>query len=583
MIDPILSLAFSMNSNKGVYALLLGSGISRSAGIPTGWEITLDLIKKLAHLKKENCEPDPEKWFEDTFQEEANYSKLLGLVAKTSSERNKLLRAYFDPTDEERQQNIKTPTVAHKTIADLVVKGYIKVILTTNFDRLLEKSLEEAGINPVVIGTTDAIKGAEPIVHSQCTVIKLHGDYLDNRIKNTPEELSEYDPELNNLIDRIFDDFGLIICGWSGKWDTALCNAIKRCKSHRYTTFWAIKDNPSEEVKNLVSFRKAEILSIKSADTFFSDLSEKLFGINDFELPHPLSSRIAVVNFKKYLEEEKYKIRLHDLLIHETEHLVEKINQTISPTKLPQPSTTEFIRQIKLFEAQTEILQAMMITGGYWGDGNISDVFVKCLERLANNIKIRDGYKVWVDIQYYPILLLVFPSCLAAIASGNYFMLSNLLLKPQNNYSPTGPEPLFLSLFPNTVIENDIAKLLPNMEKRKTPASDYLLELISEPLREFIPDQKELEDYFDRLEYLASLCFMDYRIQASRPPWCPMGRFVWRHRDYGMNISRKIQKEINIEKMDWKPLKFGFFGGLIERVHKAQEMVIERLDQIIII
>jgi hypothetical protein len=43
MIDPIHSLAFSIQANRGVYAVLFGSGISRSAKIPTGWEITLDL------------------------------------------------------------------------------------------------------------------------------------------------------------------------------------------------------------------------------------------------------------------------------------------------------------------------------------------------------------------------------------------------------------------------------------------------------------------------------------------------------------------------------------------------------------
>jgi len=59
MIDPILSLAVSVYHNKGVYSLLLGSGISRSAGIPTGWEIVLDLIRQVAHLRKESCEPEP--------------------------------------------------------------------------------------------------------------------------------------------------------------------------------------------------------------------------------------------------------------------------------------------------------------------------------------------------------------------------------------------------------------------------------------------------------------------------------------------------------------------------------------------
>lgn len=46
MDNTLTSIAFALQSNKGVYALLLGSGISRSAGIPTGWEIVLDLIKK---------------------------------------------------------------------------------------------------------------------------------------------------------------------------------------------------------------------------------------------------------------------------------------------------------------------------------------------------------------------------------------------------------------------------------------------------------------------------------------------------------------------------------------------------------
>lgn len=55
MLDPILSLAIAMQSDPGVYALLVGSGLSRSAGIPTGWEVVLDLIRKLALLMNEDC------------------------------------------------------------------------------------------------------------------------------------------------------------------------------------------------------------------------------------------------------------------------------------------------------------------------------------------------------------------------------------------------------------------------------------------------------------------------------------------------------------------------------------------------
>ncbi|MDE0305110.1 MAG: hypothetical protein OXI87_09530 [Albidovulum sp.] len=56
MIDPIHFLAFSIQANPGVYAVLLGSGVSIAAKIPTGWDITLDLIRKLAVLHCKNFE-----------------------------------------------------------------------------------------------------------------------------------------------------------------------------------------------------------------------------------------------------------------------------------------------------------------------------------------------------------------------------------------------------------------------------------------------------------------------------------------------------------------------------------------------
>lgn len=39
------ALAFSMFANRGVHALVKGSGVSRAVEITTGWEITLDLTR----------------------------------------------------------------------------------------------------------------------------------------------------------------------------------------------------------------------------------------------------------------------------------------------------------------------------------------------------------------------------------------------------------------------------------------------------------------------------------------------------------------------------------------------------------
>ncbi len=70
------SLTFSMHHNQSVYAVLLGSGISRAAGILTGWEITLDLVSQLAKLSGSDVQ-DLEKWYSETYKVCFRWSSLL--------------------------------------------------------------------------------------------------------------------------------------------------------------------------------------------------------------------------------------------------------------------------------------------------------------------------------------------------------------------------------------------------------------------------------------------------------------------------------------------------------------------------
>ena len=192
MINPVHSLAFSIQASPGVYAVLIGSGVSRAAKIPTGWEVTLDLIRKLAKLHGEKCEPDPERWYREKFEKGASYSNLLNELARTQAERQQLLRAYFEPTEEEREEGEKVPTAAHRAIAKLAAQGFIKVIITTNFDRLMEKALTDKGVAPTILNSPDQVKGVLPLSHPQCCVFKVNGDYLDTRTRNIPSELDKY-------------------------------------------------------------------------------------------------------------------------------------------------------------------------------------------------------------------------------------------------------------------------------------------------------------------------------------------------------------------------------------------------------
>ncbi|POX57863.1 hypothetical protein C3492_41360, partial [Streptomyces sp. Ru62] len=175
------------------------------------------------------AEADPEKWWEADTTEPLGYSALLAAAAPMPASRQAMLAQYFEP--EEGQDDTKGPTAAHQAIAQLVKRGSIRVILTINFDRLTERALQEIGISPQVVRRPEQIKGMKPLAHSQVTVIKLHGDYTDLEQRNTVDELKTHHEELQQLLERVLDEYGLIVCGWSADGDKALVRAVEGTRS----------------------------------------------------------------------------------------------------------------------------------------------------------------------------------------------------------------------------------------------------------------------------------------------------------------------------------------------------------------
>jgi hypothetical protein len=96
--DVLTQLAFALFENKGVFAVLLGSGLSRAAEIPTGWEITLDLIRRVALAQGTVEQLDWANWYHETTGQEPNYSTLLEELAGSPEERRAILHRYIEPT-----------------------------------------------------------------------------------------------------------------------------------------------------------------------------------------------------------------------------------------------------------------------------------------------------------------------------------------------------------------------------------------------------------------------------------------------------------------------------------------------------
>jgi hypothetical protein len=584
-IDPRLSLALSIHSNKGIYAILLGSGISRSAGVPTGWDVIQVLIRRLAHLKNELCEPDPDAWFRHTFALEPEYSEVLGEIAKSPTERGQVLRAFFEPTDNERTEGLKQPTAAHRAIAELVSKGYIRIIVTTNFDRLMELALADAGVQPAVISTPDAALGALPLAHSPCTIIKINGDYLDTRLRNTRDELEHYDRPLELLLDRVLDEYGLIVCGWSGDWDTALRAAIERCASHRFTTFWATRAKVHEKGQNLITLRRATVIDIADADEFFRDMRDKVLALEQFALSDPVGPKVAVARMKKFLSDETRHINLFDLLNAETERAYAEITSARFATTGPPIHWPEVLARLRTYDGVSETLLHLMICGAYWAKSQHEALLLRCFKRISDSDGPQSGgLTVLNNLRAYPALLLLYGLGLSALARGNYRLLHSLLYLKirQSKYQPE--QAVAAVIHASAVLEP--RHQLDCFSGTCTGLSDHLFELLRDPAREYLPGDTEYDQAFDWFEYLLALVHCDVEItrdglaekKGQDPDFFlpgPVGRFAWSSHHSG---KMGIEQETELRTGEVRPEKVvaliqaGFFESAKQHDDKYRDV-----------
>jgi hypothetical protein len=592
-IDPLLALALALQSTPGGYALLVGSGISRAAGVPTGWEVVEDLIRRVATAEDRtsltDAEASPASWYRSRFKAEPSYSVLLEQVAGTPAERREVLRAYFEPSASDREQGLKVPTRAHRAIANLVRLGFVRVILTTNFDQLIEAALREQGVVPAVISSPDAVSGMMPLHLSPVSIIKLHGDYLDTRLKNTPEELIAYDPPINQVLDRVFDEYGLIVCGWSGTWDTALRDAIVRCPSRRFSTFWLSQGAPSVEAQLLIEHRRARVVSIASADLAFESLIEKVESLSEIERPHPVSTAVAIATLKRYLPVPDHRIRLDDLVAGEVERVLALLPQLIPYTTQPR-DYKHVVSVLPKIEAASTTAVSLFANGVFWGEAHHQPLWIRLLERLAASSRPHAAsggvvYPAWDRLFRYSAQLAFYAGGIAAVALGNrgHETLGDLLLAPRIRLDASDPvaNPA-IALNLSETVEHDVAKHIPGYEQRRTPFSDYLFEHLRPVLRPIVPDDALYADIFDRFEYLTALVYADNRERIRKLGfWAPVGRLAWRRERYPPSTAASdIAEESKREGANWFLFRRGVFGGsqlvFDDSRRKLDELLIRR-------
>jgi hypothetical protein len=525
-------MALAVQAAPGRFALLLGSGVSIASGIPTGWDVVVDLCRRVAAASGVSPPPDdPVAWYEGQFTGTPDYSQLLATVSPTPAQRRDLLASYFEPTEEERVDGAKAPTAAHQAIAGLIARGLVRVVVTTNFDRLLEQALQAEGIEPIVVASEAAAAGTVPLVHSRCTVIKVHGDYLDPDIKNTVSELSGYGPSLDGLLDRVVEDYGLIICGWSATWDTALRAALERSPSRRYATYWAAHGDLSDEAARLVAHRDAFVAQIEGADEFFGRLLGRVEALNDLAASKARGVEIVVAEAKRYLADPVHRIRLHDLVLDAAGTAVRAVDfdgngPSFEGEKLGDAEA--YVRTMSRLEAASaDIAAASAVLAAFAKEPDQIDLLRRSMLALtAPSLERFGGYVAWIELRGYPALLGLYAAGIAAVANENWTAMTRVIsTRVRDPNRDSGDTALVAHVSTWHVLDHGMVNTLYPPNGHKTPISDHLFsrleEWISPPLR---VESRRFEEVFDRWEYLLGVVL---HAEIGRSP---IGRYAWKPR-----------------------------------------------------
>jgi hypothetical protein len=433
----------------------------------------------------------------------------------------------------------------------------------------LENALRERGVEPTIVASADALSGAEPITHSACYILKLHGDYKDARILNTDSELTAYPPQYDVLLDRIFDEHGLIVCGWSGEWDHALRAAFLRAPNRRYPVYWAVRSKIAAGAQDLVDHRRARVVPITDADTFFKGLRDRVETLSQSQEKNPLSTELLVNTTKRYLAKPEYRIRLDELLEQETERLIAHIDSTEFAPDRPWDQNV-FRKRVRNYESITEAIARMAGVLGRWGDDSELPIVLEIVRTLYRNAeKLGAGLNLYLDIRSYSAVLIFTAYALGLTRAQRWTSLHQFFCASveRNYHEPTRAiEILFLCNWRGG--KNDTWNQIEGQtegQTLRTPLSDHLHDLFTDWGSSFAALTPDFERMFELYEVLGSLAHLEkHSKEEVQGPledpqnftWMPLGRASWHTEN-----AAKILTEIQTDPMKSALMKAGFAKG----------------------
>ena len=177
-----------------------------------------------------------------------------------------------------------------------------KFIWTTNFDKLIEDAAVQVfgSTGHLIVATLDTPHAAAQAMQEQRwpLLIKLHGDFHSERLKNTAQELQDQDAELRRTLVEASQSCGLAVAGYSGRDESvmaALEESLEKASPFPFGLFWFVRPGgrPLKRVTDLIlrageAGVQAHMIEVPTFDELMSDL----LLLFDTEIPQELRDRL---------------------------------------------------------------------------------------------------------------------------------------------------------------------------------------------------------------------------------------------------------------------------------------------------
>lgn len=273
------------------YSIFLGAGASVTSGIKSGGHLVNSWRKEIYEqlsksLYVDDSIKDPD---ERTTQDNARRRAVEFLIKdhgawyNPQNEYSSLFERKFDLPSQRRRfvENIvdgKLPSIGYLYLISLVNKGFFNTIFTTNFDDLVNEAFYQFSATRPLICAHDSAINSISVVSKRPKIIKLHGDYLFDDIKNTLRETESLEQNTKEKFIEFSKDNGIIIVGYSGQ-DRSIIDVLNYLlQQEEYLKnglYWCFRpdDEISHEVRKILWKDKVYCVEINGFDELFTQIS----------------------------------------------------------------------------------------------------------------------------------------------------------------------------------------------------------------------------------------------------------------------------------------------------------------------